>query len=171
MKNYTTKSYELGELTKLTQKTQNELKSELLAESNICRLCEREIQKPVLDHQHMTNAETIGQNGAGLIRGVICNNCNVVLGKIENNSKRYLIHDLPKYLKNVITYLEQPNLPYIHTNETRRLREPLKKSDYNKMIKALAEISGRPTEFLHTKYPYNKFYNKTLEKLRNLSKS
>ena len=165
--NYKTKSYELNELQILTQKTQTSLKEQLLSKSNICALCECEIAKPVLDHQHMTSKEIIGQNGAGLVRGVLCNNCNQMLGKIESNSKRFQIKDLPKFLKNVSKYLVKDNLPYIHSNETKRLKTPLKKSEYNKMIKEYCILYNKTKEYALKKFKYNKFYNSTLTNLKN----
>ena len=165
---YKTKSYELDELTILTASTQNSLKAELLNKTKICPLCENEITKPVLDHQHMTSKETIGQNGAGLVRGVICLACNTMLGKVENNAKRFQIKDLVLYLKNTIKYLEQPNLPYVHSTESKRLKETLKKSDYNRMVKDYSLKSGKPKEWILQKYPYNKYLTKNLKKFKSL---
>lgn len=31
----------------------------------------------------------------GLVRGLLCNKCNALLGKIENNFKRYGLHKIP----------------------------------------------------------------------------
>ena len=165
--NYITKSYELEELTPLTANSQNQLKLDLLNKSNICPLCNNIIEKPVLDHQHMTSKETVGQNGAGLVRGVICNGCNSFLGKLENNSRRFMIKDLIKYLQNTIKYLQQDNLPYIHSTETYRIKETLKKSVYNKMIKAYILKSGKSREWVLKKYPYNKYLTKNLKNLQN----
>lgn len=61
-----------------------------------CALCLRTIRKnPVLDHDHAT----------GAIRGVLHNGCNSLLGKIENNHKRYGIEDLSAFLMGTPTYL------------------------------------------------------------------
>ena len=168
MPNYKTKSYSLDELEPLTQKTQNALKAELIKESGICPLCGEPLVKPVLDHQHLTSKETIGKNGAGLVRGVLCSGCNSLLGKIENNSKRFAIQNLPKYLKNAVKYLEADNLPYIHSSETRRLKEPLKKSVYNRFIKIYCEKYNKTKTYAQRKFKYAKYYNKSLNELRNL---
>lgn len=166
MPNFKTKSYELNELTPLTQSTQNALKANLIEECSICPLCGNELQKPVLDHQHLTNAETIGVNGAGLVRGVVCNQCNAFLGKLENNSKRFGIVDLPSFLINAAKYLQQDNLPYIHSSETRRLRVKFGKAEYNKLIKAYCLKTGKSKDYAIKKYPYNKYLTKTLKKLQ-----
>ena len=169
--NYTTKSYKLEELTPLTANSQNRLKLDLLNKSNICPLCENPIEKPVLDHQHMTSKESVGFNGAGLVRGIICNSCNTMLGKIENNSRRFMIKDLIKYLQNTIKYLQQDNLPYIHSSETFRLKTLLKKSIYNKMIKEYILKSGKTKDYALKKYPYNKYLTKNLKKLQDFLSS
>lgn len=165
--NFKTKSYDLSELTPLTQKTQDQLKAALLQESNICPLCKSEIKKPVLDHQHLTSKETIGANGAGLVRGTLCNNCNTYLGKIENNSKRFQIKDLPTFLINAAEYLQKDNLPYIHSSETFRIKETLSKSEYNRLIKAYCDRYSRTKEYALKKFKYNKYMNKTLQILKD----
>lgn len=166
--NYKTKSYNLDDLTILTASSQNQLKIELLAKTRVCPLCENPIIKPVLDHQHMISKETIGQNGAGLVRGVICSSCNTMLGKIENNSRRFQIKNLILYLGNVSKYLQQDNLPYIHSTESKRLKETLKKSDYNKMVKDYSLKSGKDKIWILKKYPYNKYLTKNLKKFKLL---
>ena len=169
MPNYKTKSYDISECTPLTQKTQNILKEELIKESDICPLCGSKLVKPVLDHQHLTSKETIGISGAGLVRGVLCNACNSFLGKVENNSKRFTISKLPEFLRNAANYLEADNLPYIHSSETRRLKEPLKKSEYNRLIKSYCIKFNKTKDFAQKKFKYAKYYNKSLNNLRALA--
>ena len=165
--NYKSKTFSLGDLEALTPKTQNDLKIQLLKESEICPLCQNKIEKPVLDHQHLTKSETLGENGGGLIRAVLCNNCNQMLGKIETNSKRFLIADLPKFLINAAKYLEQDNLPYIHSSETWRLKTPFSKSEYNKLIKQYCQKYNRTKEYATKKFKYNKYLNKNLRILKD----
>ena len=167
MQNFKTKTFKLNEVSKLTANSAKLLKRQLLESSSKCPLCGNEIKKPVLDHQHMTNSETIGENGAGLVRGVICDQCNAFLGKIENNSKRFGIQNLPEFLINVAKYLENPNLPYIHPNETKRLKEKCMKSDYNKFVKFYASNKNIDLNMVKAKFKYSKFYNKNLEILRD----
>ena len=167
MFNYKTKSFELSELKTLTVKEAGDLKLSLLKQNSKCPLCGCEVQSPVLDHQHLTNKDTIGDNGSGLVRGVLCNTCNVLLGKIENNSKRYLKTDLCDFLRNAANYLESDNLPFIHPRETKRLKEICKKSDYNKFIRNAVK-NGKDKEKMMKKYKYAKYYNKSLNELRNI---
>lgn len=65
----------------------------------ICPLCEREVNKPVLDHNHKT----------GIVRNTICHSCNQMLGKIENNMARFGLKDyevLRVFLNNVTDYMQ-----------------------------------------------------------------
>ena len=167
MPNFKTKTFKLSEISKLTANSAKLLKQQLLESNSKCPLCGNEIKKPVLDHQHMINSETIGENGAGLVRGVICDQCNAFLGKIENNSKRFGIQNLPEFLISAAKYLEADNLPYIHPNETKRLKEKCMKSDYNKFVKFYASNKNIDLNMVKAKFKYSKFYNANLEKLRD----
>lgn len=165
--NYNTRTFKPQELIALTPGSQSELKSKLQMESSICPLCNAPLNKPVLDHQHALKSEVPGVNGACLIRGLLCNNCNAFLGKIENNSRRFGIKNLPDFLRATSNYLESDNLPYIHSSETWRLKESLSKSEYNKLIRNYCIKTGKSKEFAMKKFKYSKYYNKNLEKLRN----
>lgn len=74
-----------------------------------CALCGLpcSFDQAVLDHDHQT----------GLIRGVIHNNCNVVLGRLENASRRYRT-DLKAFIQGVETYLAIPSEIYHPTHRT-----------------------------------------------------
>lgn len=147
----------------LTAKTLKELKLSLLPCK--CPLCGKDLTiSDALDHQHMTSKEIPGENGAGLIRGLLCSNCNVFLGKIENNHKRYCVKDLIQWLRNCANYLEQPNLPYLHPKESFRLKEKISKSDYNKIVKCLKQ-NGKNKKI--PKYPKNGYITKELKNLLN----
>ncbi len=108
------------------------LRKKLLSKCNgICPICQTFNEAPVLDHSHVKKV-----GGSGLVRGVICRNCNVFLGKMENNCKRYGIQpaDLPTVLRQVALYLERPHLLYRHPSE--KPKEPiLKVASYNKLRK------------------------------------
>lgn len=171
MNNYKTKTFDIDEVTPLTQREQVALKNELMAESGVCQICLNTLKNPVLDHQHATKNENIGENGAGLVRGVLCSQCNAFLGKIENNSKRFGIKDLPKFLINAAHYIEQPNLPFVHSTETRKLKEKLSKSTYNKFIALYCEKTKKDKEFALKKFKYSSVYNKSLIKLREFVKN
>lgn len=62
----------------------------------LCRLpCSEE--QAVLDHDHAT----------GAVRGVLHRGCNSLLGKIENNHKRYGVPNLSAWLSGVRQYIEK----------------------------------------------------------------
>ena len=136
------------------------LRDQLLKDQNYhCLICEQKIteQEAVLDHHH---CRRIG--GTGQIRGVLCRTCNVFLGKIENNCKRYRIPNekLPVILANIIKYLSICQFPYIHPSEKPK---PLKlqKNSYNELKKVMDGKKKIPP------YPKSRTLTKGLEKLFN----
>lgn len=48
--------------------------------NNHCKLCGRYTQKLCVDHCHKT----------GIVRGLLCHKCNIIVGVIENNSVEFL---------------------------------------------------------------------------------
>lgn len=111
-------------------------------QKGLCAICECVLPKTgggvSLDHQHKRKSDEIGLNGGGLIRGVLCRNCNVFEGKIWNNSKRYGKFDnLPQFLRNLADYLEKDNYPYIHPSEAPAIKK-VSKRQYNKLAKLYA---------------------------------
>lgn len=159
------KSYNLDQLELLTESKAKALRAELLDKSPFCQLCGEKIDSPVLDHKHMKKTETIGKEGAGLVRGVICSGCNVLLGKIENNYKRYKVKNLSLFLKNASNYIEKDCLPYVYPSETKRLKELLPKSLYNKLIKQISIQENKPINEVKEKIKYNKFMTKKIKTL------
>jgi hypothetical protein len=72
-------------------------KDALAAQSNRCAICSLEIVKnPVLDHDHTT----------GAIRSALHSGCNSLLGKIENNYRRFGVVNLEAFLHGVPAYLQ-----------------------------------------------------------------
>lgn len=74
--------------------------AKLKEQSGKCALCCLPIAagSDVLDHDHST----------GVVRAVLHRSCNALLGKVENNYKRYGIKDmtqLARMLSNVASYL------------------------------------------------------------------
>lgn len=67
------------------------------ANGNRCALCQLPLTKPVLDHDHAT----------GAVRGVLHNGCNALLGKLENNYKRYGVVNLAAFSNGVAAYLQR----------------------------------------------------------------
>lgn len=116
-----------------------ELRDRLLKwQNHICPICRKQIENPVLDHHHIRRVK-----GTGQIRGVLCRQCNVLLGKMENNCVRYNVNqeDLPFVLENMARYLLKKHEAYIHPSEAPK--EPkLMKSSYNELTK-MVEEDGR----------------------------
>jgi len=75
-----------------------------LHQGGVCFVCgSKPIKQLATDHSHDT----------GLLRGLLCSRCNALLGKIENNFKRFGLHKIPgmtviKALRAFIAYLESP---------------------------------------------------------------
>jgi Recombination endonuclease VII len=129
------------EYIQLRQKDIPVYRERIAEEQNfVCAICIGPLVSGAsLDHQHKTKAETIGVNGAGLIRGVLCRDCNVFEGKIWNNSKRFgKFDDLPQFLRNLADYLEKDNYPYIHPREAPQVQK-VSKRQYNKLVKAYSD--------------------------------
>lgn len=145
-------------MKQLKQSDIKELRNKLLTEQDgKCLICNIIVEdNACLDHQHKRKLK-----GSGLIRGVLCRNCNAYLGKLENNSRRYCISliDLPDILRSIADYLERPHLDYIHPTE--KAKEPtLSKRSFNILAKAYSE-----------KYPKRKplEYPKSKKLTKNLS--
>lgn len=108
------------------------LRNKLLEEQNgICPICKRPVEAPCLDHFHVRKV-----GGDGRVRGVICRTCNVFLGKIENNCKRYRFDpkELSTTLRSCAEYLERGTMHFIHPSEAPK-NPILQKSSYNKLKK------------------------------------
>ena len=153
---------QLSQLMQLSNKDIPEYRKAILEEQNgLCAICKDPITEKTgiaLDHQHRTKASIIGENGGGLIRGVLCRRCNSSEGRIWNNSKRFGIKDLPNWLRSLADYLEEENYPLIHPNE--KPKEPiLPKRRYNKLKKAYTGRAKFP------EYPKSKKITKRLQEL------
>jgi hypothetical protein len=77
------------------------------AQGGRCGVCNLPIFKPCLDHDHST----------GAVRGVLCTGCNALLGKVENNHKRYGVKNLAAFCNGVAGYLQKHSLNitgYLH---------------------------------------------------------
>lgn len=136
-------------------------------QKGICFVCKRKVpfDKTVLDHQHkLLKSDEIGKNGTGLIRGVLCFQCNSWEGKIFNAYRRYGLHkmkrDIPTLLRNLADYLEQEKYPFIHPKEIKK--KIVSKSNYNKLKKAYRE-EGHIKKF--PEYPKSKKITKALKVL------
>ena len=131
----------------LTQSKIKDLREEILKKQNFkCAICGKDISNldgASLDHQHrISKSQEIGEDGAGLIRGVLCRDCNVLEGRIWNNSTRYkqfkTVKERIEFLKHLIKYYEQEKYPYIHPTEKVKPKD-VSKFNFNKMIKLFKE--------------------------------
>lgn len=133
-------------------------------QNQCCAICGQPItlDKAVLDHQHKNKKSDANiTNGNGLVRGVLCRECNLVEGKIWNNLKRFKQFTTTEerliWLTQLSQYYKSPKYPYIHPTE--KLKEPVvSKRQFNKLCK----VYGKPLT-----YPKSKKLTKPLEKLFN----
>jgi hypothetical protein len=85
-----------------------------------CKICSLPCSptQAVLDHDHDT----------GLVRDTVHRGCNSLLGKIENNYKRYGIPHLGAFLGGVAAYLQK------HTTDQTGLLHPTHKTEDEKRL-------------------------------------
>lgn len=83
-----------------------------------CAICQLPLNKPVLDHCHST----------GNVRATLHAGCNSLLGKVENNYRRYGVAHLPAFLSGVASYLQR------HTTNQTGLLHPTHKDDEEKRL-------------------------------------
>lgn len=134
------------------------LRQQLLDEQDgECPICGLPVDAPCLDHSHKRHTK-----GTGLVRGVLCRSCNVLLGKIENNCTRYKVSHkaLPLVLRNMACYLERPHKNILHPSERERPKK-LKKSSYN-LLKKRAKAAGVPAKRMPD-FPKSGLLTKPLE--------
>ena len=130
-----------------------------------CAICGESLegQRTHIDHKHATQKETLGENGAGLVRGLCCANCNCMEGKIVNAAKRYQIKDLEQWLHNLIEYHKKPTTNFIHPTEKPKEKK-VSKSNYNKLKKQYS-LSDNKKKF--PEYPKSGKLTKDLAELFN----
>lgn len=119
----------------------------LLKQNDKCAICKKDLPEGNdvgnVDHQHLFKADELEVCGNGLIRGVLCRECNVLEGKIWNAAHRYgkakssdPVNSRIEWLENLLDYYKNNcshHEPVLHPSEK---REPkLQKSEYNKLIK------------------------------------
>lgn len=139
-----------------------------LNQNRICPILKQliQIEDATFDHKHRTKSEEIGEDGKGLLRGVIHKQANVVEGKIANMYKRYGLHkfiSLPDLLRNIADYIENPPMEpeYIHPDE--REFEKLGKRDYNRICKYYFHIFPRARKI--PEYPKSGKMNKWFKEM------
>lgn len=130
-----------------------ELREKILENQGFkCAICGKTLSEDdtgiSLDHQHRLNKnQVIGTDGAGLIRGVLCRECNVYEGKIFNNGTRYkqfkTVKERIDFLKRLIQYYEAGTYPFIHPTEKVPLKS-VSKRQYNKLKKVCEKVPEYP---------------------------
>ena len=113
-----------------------------------CAICGKDLSNEQtsnqhVDHQHLYKSDELGFCGNGLIRGVLCRDCNALEGKIWNNLHRFGKSDKSnpvesriEWLSNLLEYYKKPHYakdPILHPKEKRA--EKLGKAQYNKILK------------------------------------
>lgn len=97
-------------------------------------------EEAVIDHKHKTKAEKLGEEGKGLLRGVLHFQANSWEGKVTNAFKRYGLHkfdvSLSQALRNLADYIENPPMKpeWIHPNERPKAKK-IGKRDFNQICK------------------------------------
>lgn len=130
-----------------------ELREKILENQGFkCAICGKTLSEDdtgiSLDHQHRLNKnQVIGTDGAGLIRGVLCRDCNVYEGKIWNNGTRYkqfkTVKERIEFLKQLIQYYEAGTYPFIHPTE-KVPEKSVSKRQYNKLKKVCPKVPEYP---------------------------
>ena len=117
------------EIKKLKKTELKEYRLKLLNKYPYCEICGIKLteKNAVIDHIHKTHKSIYPETNT-LIRGLICSDCNIILGKIENqflrSSKEYkeknelsnILINMSKYIKKY-SKLENIETPLIHPNE------------------------------------------------------
>ena len=122
------------------------------SQDNLCPILQKRFPEDIMvvDHKHRRKGESLGENGAGCIRGVIHRQANVLEGKFINAFYRYGLHkfiDPVKFLRNLADYLESGTSDIIHPSEARLERKKgikrLKKSSFKILLKKLEHSNYR----------------------------
>ena len=120
------------------------------------------------DHKHKTKAEKLGEDGKGLLRGVLHFQANSWEGKVTNAFKRYGLHkfnvSLPEALRNLADYIENPPMKqeYIHPDERPKAKK-LGKRNFNRICKYYFQIF--PGRRKLPEYPKSGKINEEFERL------
>lgn len=159
-------SVDLKSLTQLKSSSIKNAREEIMSlQSGICSLCRKPIERPVLDHKHkFKKTDPNGPNGQGLVRGVLCSDCNATEGKIHNAISRFVTRDSEKeieFLRNLIEYYQSGYYPLIHPSEEPK-EKIVSKSNFNKLSK---EYKLKYPKKKQLEYPKSKKLTKQLKSL------
>lgn len=139
-------------------------------QKGICPLLQKQIpiEDMVVDHSHRGNSKNLGTNDAGLIRGIIQRQANVLEGKLTNSFIRFGLHKqditLPEFLRNLANYLENPPLIKFAILHPTEKEKPLKLSK-NCFKQLQKEFKIKYPKKKVPLYPKSKKLTKTLKLL------
>lgn len=155
------------ELRDLKTSEIKEVKAQILESQGFrCAICGKPLtlEESVLDHQHkMRKSDENGPDGNGLVRGALCQGCNLAEGKITNALFRFLqirtTKDRILFLQKLIEYYSKGTYPFVHPTEVKK--EPqVSKKNFNKLNKLYSKETGKVLE-----YPKSKKLTKKLKVL------
>ena len=111
----------------------------------------------------MRKSDENGPGGDGLVRGALCQGCNLAEGKITNALFRFLqirtTKDRVLFLQKLIEYYSKGTYPFVHPTEVKK--EPqVSKKNFNKLNKLYSKETGKSLE-----YPKSKKLTKKLKVL------
>ncbi len=135
----TNKTYEPDFIWQAKSKTIKPIRDAYaIRQKNLCAVCNRPIEKPTLDHVHIKKVK-----GTGMIRNVLCSQCNTYIARLENNASRHSLNtkELPDILRRVADHLEQEK-QIIHPNEIPR-KEKVGARAWNKVKKHYFKLYPR----------------------------
>lgn len=105
-----------------------------LAQGGRCAVCALPLKRPCLDHDH----------GTGAVRGTLCSGCNALLGKVENNYKRYGVQSLPAFCAGVAAYLSRHSINitgYLHPSHKSEDEKRLARNAKARKVRAIKKAT------------------------------
>lgn len=170
----------VGNLFYLTNSDLEQLKNKIInSENYVCPILKVKIEKEdcAFDHKHITlkdkKDKKLGDEGKGLLRGLIHFMANTFEGKVIKGFKRSGLEkegfDLPEILRNLADYIENPPLEqiYVHPKEKPKKRT-LTQIEYQRICKYYFEIFPRKRSL--PKYPKSEKNNMTKNWIQLLNK-
>lgn len=137
----------------------------LKEQDGLCPLCGKPVVNPCLDHQHkLRKADEPGIDGAGLVRGVLCRDCNALEGRIWNAMNRCLqpatVQERIDFLKNLVSYYNKTPYSMVYPGCTPKRK--VSKRNFNRLNKLYQtdNPSKKPLE-----YPKKGYMTKNLSVL------
>ncbi len=150
------KQIESGELIQLQVKDKHDFRQKWLSkQKNICPILKQKIKfkDSIIDHRHKLKSDELGgEEGLGLVRGILHFSCNAWEGKVVNSFKRTGLSkkiSISDALRNLADYLDKEKEPiispiYIYPGEEpREKKKELGKRAYNRVVKHYFSVYPR----------------------------